>query len=387
MTTIIDFVKTFGQVSFEDMPLSTIDMVMINELGYLPLDQWLEDSSKTGSIAQLGQAIIGRYQLQKDYSFTVNRDRIELLEAMSQAERYQELSFSHYVSILDKDFEKQFAAVVMEIPSLDYAQVIFRGTDETFIGWKEDFKMTYMSEIPAQRQAKSYLTELLAEDRQKKVVVTGHSKGGNLGLFAASQVEASYQEQISYVLLLDAPGLHEAVLDSPGYQAIRLKVCALRPKDSIVGSMLNNTIKGIFVESQVPGLMQHNVMTWEIIGTAWSLVAGPSELSQALEVTFREWTKELGKPALKIYFDTIFDLFLQNDLDSIDEFRQQLLTNIRKILLALGQLPADKRQHLTDSTLKLLSIFVKSSASQVGLPKITAPKDFQDWLLTYLKKD
>lgn len=385
MAGIIDFVETYGRRLFSEVPLTSIDMVVINELGYLPLDQWAKATIQPVLIADLAQEIDQRYQDEASFTFTVNKDRIALIKAVIAAPRYKDLCFSHYVSILDEDFEKQFAAVVMTIETIDYCQVIFRGTDETVIGWKEDFKMTYRREIPAQAQAKTYLTEFLTAHPDKKVVVSGHSKGGNLGLFAAANLALQLKQQLVYILMLDAPGLHEQVLSSPGYQAVRHKVCALRPKESIVGSMLSNDVQGIFIDSQLPGILQHNVMAWETQGLAWALAPGPTELSQALEVTFREWTKTLGKSALKTYFDTIFDLFLDNDVDSIDDFRRHLLRNLSRILLAIGQLPADKRQMLLDSTGKLLTIFLKSQASQMSQSNPALLKDWQGLLKTYFK--
>ena len=55
--------------------------------------------------------------------------------------------------------QKQFSAMTYRL-NLDTYLIVFRGTDDSIIGWKEDFHLTYMKEIPAQKHALRYLKEL-----------------------------------------------------------------------------------------------------------------------------------------------------------------------------------------------------------------------------------
>lgn len=175
MPTFLDYAKVYGQKSFTEQVLNSIDLTIFNELGYLPLGQ--------------GQALVQPISLQElkedflasgqtlTYSFSITKERIALLETVLAAPRYQGISLASYINDVDPEFEKQFAAMVIDLPSINHHQVIFRGTDETFIGWKEDFKMTYLDGIPAQRQALVYLRKIL-EASPFTYTVTGHSKGG-----------------------------------------------------------------------------------------------------------------------------------------------------------------------------------------------------------------
>ncbi|MFC3931287.1 Mbeg1-like protein [Streptococcus dentapri] len=365
MPTILDYVKENAHKDFGELSLNSVDIAVLNELGYLPLGEGV-DLNQPVSFQTLKKIFFAHDQVLA-YSFTVRKERVDLLYAVLEAPRYQGLQLLSYVNEIDSEYEKQFAAMVVELPKIAHRQAIFRGTDETFIGWKEDFKMTYMSEIPAQRRAKQFLIESL-EQAPYKLVLSGHSKGGNLALYAASQIESSLQNKIDQILILDAPGLHDRILESQGYQLIKDKILAIRPKESIVGVMLSSDVPSLLVDSKELGLFQHNVSAWEITGSHWKLAQGQTALSQTLEVTFRVWTHELSKQELKALFDTVFDLLLDNNITSIDVFQTDVLKSASLLLGALSKLPADKRRVLTKSTTSLLEIFIKSHREQLTLP-------------------
>jgi hypothetical protein len=67
--------------------------------------------------------------LNPDYSFMVTKKRVELAESMVRSRRFAGLNLSSYRSVLDKEVEKQFAAIIFSLPELDYHQLVFRGTD------------------------------------------------------------------------------------------------------------------------------------------------------------------------------------------------------------------------------------------------------------------
>lgn len=52
--------------------------------------------------------------------------------------------------------QMQFAAVTMLLPGGTLA-VAFRGTDDSFVGWKEDFNMAFRYPVPAQHAACEYV--------------------------------------------------------------------------------------------------------------------------------------------------------------------------------------------------------------------------------------
>lgn len=235
MPNLIDYLEKVKELTFDQEPLNILDKVCINEIGYLTYEKWLSASDLKKTI-NLHDYAEGK-DLTPDYSFMVTKERVDLAEAMVRSRRFAGLNLSDYCSVLDKEVEKQFAAMIFSLPELDYQQLVFRGTDDSVIGWKEDFQLTYSREIPAHRSAIAFLSEHLP-NLSGHVTVSGHSKGGNLALYSAVQSSTALREQIAELLLLDSPGLMKSLLVKPSYQELKPKMTLIRPQDSVVGVML-----------------------------------------------------------------------------------------------------------------------------------------------------
>ncbi|MGT2742203.1 Mbeg1-like protein [Streptococcus plurextorum] len=358
MGTLIDYLKENGQTPFSQLPFNELDLVCLNELGYLPFGEHLE-----GHQRMRFSEIKTIYQEQKAniaYDFMVTRERIQLFEAVLDSLRFADLEIADYVNDVNSEFEKQFAAMVFYLPDIQHCQVVFRGTDDSLIGWKEDFKLTYMSEIPAQRSAVTYLRDVL-ESTEQSVCVTGHSKGGNLAVYAASHQEASRQAQIKLVMMLDAPGFSTAFFQKQGYQMIRDKLIVIRPKDSIVGVMLQLDVPALVVDAHSFGVSQHSVMTWKVSEQGYFMGAEPTALSNQLSGTFDQWMANLSKSELKMLVDLLFDTLIDSGIDNLNHLNQR--EGLGSLLVAFGklnQIHRNKRQLIQKSLWQFLTAFAQN---------------------------
>ena len=261
MPNLIDYLEKVKELTFDQEPLNILDKVCINEIGYLTYEKWLSASDLKKTI-NLHDYAEGK-DLTPDYSFMVTKERVDLAEAMVRSRRFAGLNLSDYCSVLDKEVEKQFAAMIFSLPELDYQQLVFRGTDDSVIGWKEDFQLTYSREIPAHRSAIAFLSEHLP-NLSGHVTVSGHSKGGNLALYSAVQSSTALREQIAELLLLDSPGLMKSLLVKPSYQEMKSKMTVIRPQDSVVGVMLYWDRPAQLVAAEGIGIAQHNALLWQV---------------------------------------------------------------------------------------------------------------------------
>lgn len=383
MTNFCDYVKQNSRNSFADLPLNEVDIACLNELAYLPLGDWLGQEQLALDKVALGQFRDYEKTLQVDLDFLITKERWNLFQAVLDSKRFEQLHLSYYTNEVSSEFERQFAAMMLEIPEIGHRQLIFRGTDDSLIGWKEDFQMTYMREIPAQRLAVTYLKHYL-ETTEGQLIISGHSKGGNLALYAASQQSSGQQERIQKIYLFDAPGLHQTVLSSPGYLAVRGKVVAIRPQESIVGIMLSSDIQVHIIESLKFGMEQHLMANWQVNSTGTFVKAKESTaLSQALEKTFKVWTEELSSQELKIFFDTFFNLFLDNGIDSLNDFLKwdtgiaQKLGDVFKDLRTLDEA---KRQLMWKSLSLLVKTFNQTSFDHQKAKFDKGEFEFSKWL-------
>lgn len=365
MATINGYLDYNKNRSFKDFAFNEADIICLNELGYFCFEE-LDASIDFSKDVNLHEVLMPYVTGEKpfNHSFLVTEERVKLLQKVVASKRFVNLNLSDYVNDVDAEYERQFSAMVFTLPEINHHQLVFRGTDDTMIGWKEDFKLTYVQEIPAHRAAVAYL-EAYFEKYAGKVTVSGHSKGGNLALYAVAHVNDLLREQIEKVYMLDAPGLQEKGLESDGYKAIRERVTVIRPEESIVGIMLYNDIDPIVVKSNASGIMQHAVTSWQFNEETGELILAErqTDLSQNLEKTFKQWMKELSSQELKILFDILFDTLMSSGIHSINdvtidrEFGAKLATSIASFY-SIG---TEKKLLLAKSAKLFLQAFVGHS--------------------------
>lgn len=372
MAHLIDYLEKVENLTFDQEPLNILDKICINEIGYLTYEKWLTASDLKKPI-NLHDFAEGK-ELNPDYSFMVTKERVELAEAIVRSRRFASLSLSNYRSVLDKEVEKQFAAMIFSLPELDYHQLVFRGTDDSVIGWKEDFQLTYSREIPAHRSAMTFLEDHLP-NLSGRITVSGHSKGGNLALYSAVQSSTALREKIAELLLLDSPGLMKSLLEKPSYQELKAKMIVIRPQDSVVGVMLYWDRPAQLVAAEGIGFAQHNALTWEVDLAAndFAYEDQPTELSQRLEETFQEWIETLPNQELKQVCDLVFDTILDSGIESLDDIGIQALPQIGQMLQEFGNLSDKQKKVLQDGFNQLLWIFWKSGNKKSSLPKLELP--------------
>ena len=357
MKNMLDYIKEFGHVSFEERAFSEIDALVLTELEYLPLEK-VVPSDENGENFVTVKEIAEYMQEHKQELFDENpmmitQERHEVSQVIADAPRFQSLKFFGVVSVWDKDTTKQFAAVTVEVePSVRL--VVFRGTDETLIGWKEDFLMTYSPLVAAQTDAKEYLAKQ-ASLFDGDLMVSGHSKGGNLAIYAAATQEEDVQLRIVDIFCFDSPGLYRSVLETKGYQNIVPLAMRYIPQDSLVGLMLESEVPYVIVKSNASGAMQHSAMTWEIEDGQFIKMEKLTKNSQLNDQTFKKWTESVSDEELELFWNVFFELLFSVGIDTVNDLYGQFMHYVQEFLKAAGNMDEEKRELLTRIALLLVS--------------------------------
>ena len=357
MKNMLDYIKEFGHVSFEERAFSEIDALVLTELEYLPLEK-VVPSDENGENFVTVKEIAEYMQEHKQELFDENpmmitQERHEVSQVIADAPRFQSLKFFGVVSVWDKDTTKQFAAVTVEVePSVRL--VVFRGTDETLIGWKEDFLMTYSPLVAAQTDAKEYLAKQ-ASLWGGDLMVSGHSKGGNLAIYAAATQEEDVQLRIVDIFCFDSPGLYRSVLETKGYQNIVPLAMRYIPQDSLVGLMLESEVPYVIVKSNATGAMQHSAMTWEIEDGQFIKMEKLTKNSQLNDQTFKKWTESVSDEELELFWNVFFELLFSVGIDTVNDLYGQFMHYVQEFLKAAGDMDEEKRELLTRIALLLVS--------------------------------
>lgn len=348
MGIIFDYLDQVAYDSIYDTPFNELDLLMLTEITYLPFDQIVSDQMSPDCTCRLFEAA---EKVPQDLSMLVTKNRLKLLEKAASSTRFKNIKLMGYVNDIDPDVQKQFAAMIFKIKPDSYV-LTFRGTDDSIIGWKEDFHMTYMDQVPAQKTAGNYLRKAM-DALPGQFILTGHSKGGNLASYAASQIEPEYQERIQSIYSYDAPGLNHSVITSQGYQTISDKIKRYIPQGSIVGMMLETPKQAQIVKSTaIGGLAQHDTFTWQIADQTFVLLDNLNPDSLQVDKTLKNWVDSVSDEELKDFFDLFFGLILDAGISSINDLTK--LENFNKILTVFENANA-----LTDHEREMLTRLAK----------------------------
>ena len=379
MGNLITYVQQYEAQTFQEKLVTDIDILVLTEIAYLPFDEIVSSSFEEKAVISLNQ--LGKEfetikeKEHKNNPFMITKERIQLLDVVSKSQRYKDIKVFGFMNDIDDELTKQFAAVCYQWEE-ESRWIIFRGTDESLTGWKEDFMMTYSDLIPAQIDAIEYLRKQ-AELFSGRLNISGHSKGGNLSLYASAMQEEDIQHRIQQVYCWDAPGVHRSILGTEGYQRVVSKAKRYIPQDSIVGLMLESQVPYHIIESQGSGISQHSALMWNIEDDHFVELTELTKNSQLTDQTFKQWTEVVSDEDLKLFFDTFFELFFEMGVETVNDvyynFRlymqkffekaYQMDTEKREILLRVGRLLFQIRYEIWKDTLSI----------SVELPTLTLP--------------
>ena len=385
MPTIFDYLKANQYDSFYDKEFTVLDALALTELAYLPFEDLVPAEISVQnyiSLQHLAEQFEEKFQGKFPPLGMVNAHRLKLLSYLSSFKRYKHIRALGFANDVSLDSQKQFAAITYQIKPKEYLMV-FRGTDDSIIGWKEDFHLTYMKEIPAQLAARDYLKEVL-DKLDGKVWLAGHSKGGNLATYAACHVETSIQDRIQKVYSFDAPGLHSSIRNSDNFKAIEGKILSIIPENSIVGMMLETPETDLVVKSKTFGLLQHLMVSWEIEGDQFKVVPKVTEDSIQVDQTLKTWTANLSEEELRDFFDLFFGLFIEADIHRFGDITVDTPGKIQKLIENRRNLTHEQATMMDRLSRQLIDTRIQVwKDSLPDLPKLTPfklPDHFQEKL-------
>ena len=385
MPTIFDYLKANQYDSFYDKEFTVLDALALTELAYLPFEDLVPAEISVQnyiSLQHLAEQFEEKFQGKYPPLGMVNAHRLKLLSYLSSFKRYKHIKALGFANDVSLDSQKQFAAITYQIRPKEYL-VVFRGTDDSIIGWKEDFHLTYMKEIPAQLAARDYLKEVL-DKLDGKVWLAGHSKGGNLATYAACHVETSIQDRVQKVYSFDAPGLHSSIRNSDNFKAIEGKILSIIPENSIVGMMLETPETDLVVKSKTFGLLQHLMVSWEIEGDQFKVVPKVTEDSIQVDQTLKTWTANLSEEELRDFFDLFFGLFIEADIHRFGDITVDTPGKIQKLIENRRNLTPEQATMMDRLSRQLIDTRIQVwKDSLPDLPKLTPfklPDHFQEKL-------
>ena len=315
MADLFDYLDWRGDLSFETVGVTPADALIFSALSYIHYDglvpQGFRNPVPLDVVADAFAALPDKAER------VLLRQDAPLLMAAAATDRYRRVKLIFYNSATIPEQESQFAAVAFLLPG-DTAVLAFRGTDATLVGWKEDFNMSFQNRIPAQEKS-LYYTQSFAQAFDRKLILCGHSKGGNLAVYAASRCPGEMQERITAVYNNDGPGFTASLMGDPGYRAMVPKIYSYVPQSSVVGMLMEHEEPYTVIKSRQVSILQHDLYSWEVMGGGFVPVQGISDDSRLVNRTVKEWLTRKTPAERNAFVDAVFELLGTGEVDSAKE--------------------------------------------------------------------
>ena len=304
MYDMFDYLEWRGDLPFTKVGPNPVDLLIFSTLAYIHFEGIVpENPNHRILLEEAGEKFLAQPDLEN--KMRVKKD-LELLTAAMNTDRFGNVSMTFYRSIFDPEAETQFAAVTYDLGD-GTVVLAFRGTDRTLVGWKEDFNMTFQDSIPAQREALKYLEEFALSSLQS-VRLAGHSKGGNLAVYAAAKADPFMKQRIIGIYNLDGPGFSENMMVDPGYLAVVPKIHSYVPESSIVGILFEHEEPYTVIKSSQIGPMQHDPYSWEVLRNDFIHTEEISGASQLFDRATKAWLASMTIKERNTVVDGIYDI-------------------------------------------------------------------------------
>lgn len=261
--------------------------------------------------------------------------------------RFSGLRVGAFAERFDTDEQTQTAALTFLLP--DGTLVLsFRGTDDSLVGWKEDFNMAFQYPVPAQRMAADYICAV-AKLWPGDMILTGHSKGGNSAVYAAMNAPAKIRKRITAVYSLDGPGFPEHVVTSEPYLSTVSKVHKIVPDSSIIGMVLETPEPCVVVKADCEGLMQHFAFAWQVDGDAFVRVDDIAPSSHEFNSSFNRWMTSLSREEREHAVDALFQVIHASGATTFSGLIASMPLSLPSMIGAIVGLTPDERKHLMEA--------------------------------------
>lgn len=341
MGNIMDYISWRGDLSFEQSQFNEVDNLILACFSYVNLDGISAVTKQKGiGLKKLTEEFMKLHtmkELEADKSFI--RLAPFMMMEMAKSVRFGKCVVRNYVNDIVTEAEQQFAA--MEIVLEDgTSYVSFRGTDDTIIGWKEDFNLS-TGVVPAQKRAIEYLQKI-SEHTDGMLRVGGHSKGGNLAIYGSVMCKSAH-EKILEIYSNDGPGFSREFQELPEMKEMMPKIIRIIPEYSIIGTLLEHEKEPVIVASSSKGLLQHDAFSWEVQGPA--LVRRDSLNKTALRFIeiLHKWIDGMDTEQKRLLIEDLFATLQASGYENLSEVQSGGLKSLAAMVKRVEKFAPESR--------------------------------------------
>ena len=345
----MDYLDWRGDLTLAQSPFNEVDNLILAELSFVDFGGIVPGPGEGNSVP-LHQAaeefFAGRPEgTMIDMGVLVPADIPVMLRKMADSNRFRDMRLNCFVDWLDTEKAEQFAALTIETGD-GLLYLSFRGTDDTLAGWKEDFHMACLPEIPSQRKAVDYVRSVARQYPRRRLRLGGHSKGGNLAVYAGVYTPAAVQKRIEAIWSNDGPGFHNDLLDLPEHTRVADRIVSIVPKSSVVGMLLEHEEDYIVVDSSQQGLMQHDGFSWEVLGDHFIRLRSVTRQGRLNDLTLKEWVHNMPLDQREKFVDGLFEVLSASGAVTLTDLKEESFKAAGAMVKAMKDMEKDTRDAL-----------------------------------------
>lgn len=330
MGTIKDYINWRGDLEFWQDGFNVIDNLVLSCISYVEMDDiFTNDGQSVYRLKEISDLYFEKiFDIKKFRDGSILKEAPLTLKIIAETNRYKNIRVRNYVSMNDTDRTLQFAAMEFLLPD-GTSYIAYRGTDDTVVGWKEDF-MLALKEVEAEKEAVNYINKI-AKDNDRLLRVGGHSKGGHLSVYAAAKCEKNIQKIILNIYSNDGPGFMEKVAKSKAITSIIPKLVSIIPEDSVVGLLMEPVGTPIIVKSTAIAIQQHNLATWCLEGTNLQTVRDISVGAKTIDKVMKENINKMTDDEINVFVEELFSIFDASGASTLTEFKKGGIKSLEAI--------------------------------------------------------
>lgn len=359
MTNLLDYLDWRGDLTVCQAPFNEVDNLILSELSFVDFGGIVPPpgAGEGISLCAAAEAFFARFPKGEkiDMGVLVPDEIPLMLEKMARCPRFREMKLNCFVDWLDNDNAQQFAALTVETGD-GKLYLSFRGTDDTLAGWKEDFYMVFLPEIPAQRMAVEYVQQVARQYPRKKLRLGGHSKGGNLAVWSAAFC-GGVQRRVEQVWSNDGPGFHQDLSVLPEYQRIAPRVTTIIPKSSIVGMILEHEEDYVVVDSSEKGLMQHDGFSWAVLGAGFVRLRSVTRQGRRNDLVLKEWARNIPMDQREKFVEGLFAVLSASGARTLTDLK----ADGGKAAIAAVKAMKDMEKDTRDALIRAIGLLLQST--------------------------
>lgn len=303
ITTVFDYLKWRGDLTFKQDKMNIIDIFMLCQLPIIDLEEIVPKNDECITFKEVMDKYHEKKNGDRELGLIIPTQFLDLFDLMAKSNRFKDTKISNYFNKIDLEIQEQIAAITYHIEN--NILVCYSGTDDTVIGWKENFNMIFMDKIPSQIDAMNY-SKMIYQKYKKKLVIAGHSKGGNMSLFGGLGVGS---KNIKKIYCFDSPGVNEETASTKEYKDLLKKMSEIIPESSIVGKLFIHEEEQKVVRSNKEGFFQHDPLSWEVSGNDFAYIEKVSDDAISIELKIKSILSSMDSETKVRFADSIYKLF------------------------------------------------------------------------------